>query len=242
MLFRSGSRPQNPFTDPRLRQALALAIDRRQLVTAVTRRGELPATAFIPPDSIPGYPAVTGLDFDPDRARRLLADAGHPGGQGLPALVILYNTGAFHDRIAEAVAAMWRTHLGLAARGQGMEGKTFREEKKNVRYVICRSIWFGDYGDPTTFLDMMETGNGNNDSGFADPRYDQLLADARAETDPARRLAILADAERYLVNEALPIIPLYNSVNVFAFDPARVQNLHLTPRLMTMLKPVEVLP
>jgi len=109
-----------------------------------------------------------------------------------------------------------------------------------VNFIICRASWYGDYGDPTTFLEMFMTGNGNNDSGYSDPAYDQMLIDAEKETDPHRRLARLAQAETYLVNEGLPLLPLYTYVNVFAFNPDRVKNLYLTPRMMTMLRVVEV--
>jgi oligopeptide transport system substrate-binding protein len=135
---------------------------------------------------------------------------------------------------------MWARTLGVRCRVEGKEAKTFREDKKNVNYVVCRASWFGDYQDPTTFLEMFMTGNGNNDSGYSDPKYDGMLAAAEEIADPGMRLERLAEAERYLVNEGLPLLPLYQYVNVFAFDPDRVKNLYLTPRMMTMLKQVEV--
>ena len=87
---------------------------------------------------------------------------------------------------------------------------------------------------------MFTTGNGNNDSGYSDAKYDQMLIDAEKEFDPAKRLAKLAEAERFLVNEGLPLLPLYQYVNGYAYDPDKVKNLHLTPRMMTMLKVIEV--
>ncbi|MFQ6048751.1 MAG: peptide ABC transporter substrate-binding protein, partial [Phycisphaerae bacterium] len=230
----------NPFRDRRLRQAFTQAVDRQELVRRVVRLGNRPATAFIPPGSIPGYPAVRGLGYDVARARRLLAEAGYPDGRGLPEITILFNSDRAHSRIAQAVAAMWQRNLGVRVRMQAKEGKVFREDKANVRFMICRAGWYGDYGDPTTFLDVFRTGNGNNDSGFADPYYDRLLDQAERQPTPAARLARLAEAERYLVNQALPLLPLYHYVNIFAFDPQRVQNIYLTPRMMTMLKYVQV--
>ena len=232
----------NPFKDIRVRQAFTMAVDKRQLVDQVVRRGNPVATTFIPPASIPGYPTVSGLPHDPDRARRLLAEAGFPGGRGFPEVVILFNTGFRHELIAQAIVNMWEQELGIHGRTEGKEGKTFREDKKNVNYVICRASWYGDYGDPTTFLEMFRTHNGNNDSGYSDPVYDRMLDEAETEMDPRRRLERLAEAERYLVNDSLPLLPLYNYVNVFAFDPDRVRNLYLTPRMMTMLRAVEVVP
>lgn len=233
----------NPLRDPRLRKALTMAVDKRQLVDQVVRMGNQPATGFIPPGSLPDYAPVTGLPYDVPAARKLLSDAGYPQGRGLPEMSILYNTEApQHARIAQAIAGMWQQHLGLQTRFEPREGKVFREDKRNTRFMICRAGWYGDYGDPTTFLDMFRTGNGNNDTGLADPHYDRLLDQAEQQPTAQRRLAKLADAERYLVNQAVPLLPLYHYVNVFAFDPDRLTNLYLTPRMMTMLKYVELKP
>lgn len=230
----------NPFVDPRVRQAFTMAVDKQKIVDQVVRKGNPVATTFIPVGSIPGYPTVTGRSYDPDRARQLLAEAGYPDGNGFPEVVILVNTGFEHEDIGLAVIGMWERNLGIQGRIEGKEVKTFRIDKKNVNFVVCRASWFGDYGDPTTFLDMFRIDNGNNDSGYHDPAYDAMLDAAEAQTDPQHRLEMLAEAERYLVNETLPLLPMYQYVNVFAFRPDQVRNLHLTPRMMTMLRVVEV--
>jgi oligopeptide transport system substrate-binding protein len=230
----------NPFADPRVRQAFCMAVDKQLLVDQVVRKSNPTADIFVPRGSIPGYPKVTGIGYDPERARGLLAEAGFPGGEGFPEVVILFNTGFAHGDIAQAVLGTWKQNLGVSGRVHGKEGKTFREDKKKVNFVICRASWYGDYGDPTTFLEMFETGNGNNDSGFSDANYDRLLEQARHIEDPQRRLEKLAEAETYLVNEGLPLLPLYHYVNVFAFPPDRVKGIHLTPRNMVMLRAVEV--
>lgn len=234
-----GGKP-NPFIDPRVRQAFTMAVDKQTLVDQVVREGNDVATTFIPPGTIAGYPDVVGLPHDVTRARTLLAEAGYPDGEGFPEVVLLYNTGFHHGPIGEAIIGMWTRALGVTGRIEGIEGKTFLEHKKNVNYVVCRAGWYGDYADPTTFLEMFETGNGNNDSGYSDPAYDRLLTAARDEIDPDRRMARLAEAEAYLINEGLPFLPLYHDVTICAFDPDRIKNLHLTPRMMTMMYPVEV--
>jgi len=230
----------NPFLDIRVRQAFTMAVDKQQLVDQVVRRGNPIATTFIPPGSLAGYPQVEGLPYDPQRARQLLAEVGYLDGRGFPEAVVLFNTGSTHGDIAQAIVGMWKRTLGVSGRVEGKEVKTFREDKKNVNYVICRASWYGDYGDPTTFLDMFATCNGNNDSGFSDPKYDALLEEAENEANPQKRLDKLAEAERYLINDGLPLLPLYHYVNVFAFDPDRIKNLYLTPRMMTMMKAIEV--
>ena len=240
----------NPWIDPRVRQAFTMAVDKQALVDRVTRKGELPATAFIPPGSIAGYPSVTGLPYDPDRARALMAEAGwrdtdgdgvlDRDGRRFPEVVVLFNTGFNHDRIAEAIGQMWREQLGVTTSIKGYDVKTFADYKKRAEYIICRASWFGDYGDPTTFLDMFQSDNGNNDSHYRDAKYDAMLVAAERQPTPELRMQKLAEAETYLVNEGLPLLPLYYYVNAFAFDPDRVRHLYLTPRMMTMLKPVEV--
>ena len=230
----------NPFADKRVRQAFAMAVDKQAIVDQVVREGNRVAGTLVPVGSIPGYPEVTGLPHDPARARTLLAEAGHPDGRGLPEIVVLFNTGFKHGDIAQAIVRMWEREIGVRGRVEGKEVKTFQQDRKSTNFIIARGSWYGDYGDPTTFLDLCATGNGNNDSKFSDGTYDRMLADAEKETDPARRLAVLADAERYLVNECVPVLPLYQYVNTFAFRPERVKNLFLTPRMMTMLRAVEV--
>ena len=85
-----------------------------------------------------------------------------PGGVGMPPIDILYNTGFRHEDVAQAIAKMWQKKLGIEVRVRGQETKTFAEQKKNHRFIICRAGWFGDYTDPTTFLDMFTSSNGNN--------------------------------------------------------------------------------
>lgn len=232
----------NPFKDPRVRQAFAMSVNKQLLVDQVIRLGNPVANVFVPPGSIAGYPSVEGLGYDVERARALLAEAGYPDGRGFPPVEILFNTGFQHGKIAQAIMDMWRRELGVTGRVHGKEIKTFREDKRDTNFVICRAGWYGDYGDPTTFLEMFHSENGNNDSNYRDPAYDQMLAEAEEEVDPAGRMAKLAEAERYLVNEGLPMVPLFQYVNLSAFDPDRVKNLHLTPRMMTMLRVVEVTP
>jgi oligopeptide transport system substrate-binding protein len=230
----------NPFYDRRVRQAFTMALDKRSIVDQVVRLGNDPATAFIPPGMLKGYPEVKGLAYDPPRARELMAEAGYPGGIGFPEVVALYNTGALHGEICQATVNMWEQNLGVHGRIEGKETKTFLEDKKTVNYVVCRAAWFGDYRDPTTFLDIFQSDNGNNDSGYMDPKYDRMLREADLDPDPQRRLARLADTERYLVNESLPLLPVFYYVQVVAFDPDRVKNLYLDPRLLTALYVIEV--
>src|SRR5579885_636817 len=101
-----------PLKDERVRRALSLAIDRQVIVDKILRGGQQPATSFTPP-GLPGYTPPAAVTTDFAAARKLLAEAGYPGGKGLPPLELLYNTSENHRVVCEAVQEMWRRELGL---------------------------------------------------------------------------------------------------------------------------------
>ena len=198
---------RKPLTDVRVRQALALAISREPIIERATRGGERPATALVPP-GMAGYPSVPGLSEDVQKARRLLAEAGHPGGSGIGELAILVNRGLGHVPVAEMIQQQWRERLGLDVRIEQVEWKVFLDMTRKLDYQIARAGWYGDYVDPNTFLDMFVTDGGNNETGWSNAEYDALIAQAARETDPTVRLAVLARAERLLMRE-VPVVPIY---------------------------------
>ena len=229
----------NPFADPLVRMAFNLAVDKRAITDQVRKIGNTVARNFIPPGSIAGYSCPPGPDYDLSRARELLARAGFADSRSLPTIDILYNTGGGHESVAQAIAEMWRNGLGVKISLSGKEKKTFADDKKNHRFMVCRASWFGDYGDPTTFLDMMVTDNGNNDSAFSCPRYDELIRSATAATSPAERMRILARAEHLLMHEQLPILPLYYYVHIRA-RRSNVSGLYPNARGLHLFKYIRV--
>lgn len=220
----------NPLSDVRVRQALSLAIDRQTLVSRVTRLNQPIADTFVPPAALPRYqpPVSEGFRQNIEKAKQLLADAGYPGGQGLTGLSITYNTGQGHDIIAQAIKNMWQTKLGVVVTLEGLETKNFSDRLKSKNYTIARASWFGDYPDPTTWLQKMATGDGNNDCGWSNAQYDALLAQAQHELDATKRMALLSDAEAILVREQ-PMALLFHYVSIYLWDPARVQGLTANP-------------
>lgn len=209
----------NPCADPRVRRAFNLAVNKQKIADKVKKTGNGAAYNLVPLDSIAGYYCPPGPGYNIERAQQLLRQAGYPDGQGLPTIEILYNTGFGHEYVAQAVAEMWRKSLNVNVIANGKEIKTFDDDKKNQRFMICRASWFGDFSDPMTFLDMMMTGNGNNNGRFSHKPYDILLAEATDCTDPTERFALLADAESLLMREQLPILPIYYYVNLTALQP-----------------------
>src|SRR5690606_33303317 len=106
--------------EAKVRHALSLAVDRQAIVETITRGGQQPAVSFTPPGTA-GYEPPAVVSYDPEAARALLAKAGYPNGQGLPAFELLINSSGNHRTIAEAVQEMWRRELGLTVNLVNME-------------------------------------------------------------------------------------------------------------------------
>lgn len=229
----------NPFVDARVRRAFCLAVDRRAIVEQVLQRGDRPAGAFVPPGTMPGYEPAAGLSFDPEAARALLVEAGFPLGDGLPVIELLFNTGGPHSSICQAAARMWEAHLGVRIELRGKESKTFAEDKASRRFMIARANWYADYNDPTTFLDVLACGNGNNDSGYCCEEYDALLSAASVERDAARRMSLLRQAEALIASRDCPILPLFHYTSVAAIRPG-VTGLTPNSRLLFPFRTVGV--
>lgn len=224
-----GGRP-NPLADPRVRRALAMSIDKEAVSRNVRRLGEPVSHTLIPVDSIAGYASPQGLSFDPEAARKLLAEAGYPDGKGMIALEYLFNKEGGHDMIAQAVARDWQKHLNIKVLLQQKEIKVFRDDLRAGNFMISRGSWFGDYGSPPTFLDINKTGDGNNDRKYSNPVFDELLNRAADESDPAARMELYTRAERILVEEDLPLLPIFRYNQVYLFDAHKFTGISSHPR------------
>lgn len=219
-----------PFTDVRVRKALALAIDKRRLVAKITRAGEQVALHFTP-NGIPGYEPPLGLGYDPAQARRLLAEAGYPAGKGFPRFQYSFDASAvgpakLNAKIAVELQQMWRQTLGIEMDLRQLERKIFFAAQSRLDYEVSRSSWVADYNDPNTFLDIFVSTSGNNRTGWKNPRYDQLIAQANMQTDKKLRAALFREAEQILVAEEVPIIPLYFYTGVNFYDTNRIEGIY----------------
>ncbi len=232
----------NPFADPRVRRAFAMAIDKKTLVDQVRRLGEDVSTTLIPRDSIAGYHSPRGLPYDPAAARKLLAEAGYATGVSFPMTVeILINSEGDHEPVAEFVAKQWQENLGVQVALIQKEIRVFRDDLKNGNFMVSRAGWYGDYGDPTTFLDISRSDNGNNDRKYSSPVYDGLMERAAAEPDPDKRMRTLEEAERLIMDQDLPMLPLYQYVTLYLFDPDKISGLNAHPRTDQHLYLIDVL-
>ena len=124
---------------------------------------------------------------------------------------------------------MWRRDLGVRVEIRKLEWKTYLRAQGALDYDLCRSSWIGDYNDPNTFLDMFMSHNGNNRTGWKSPRYDELLRAANAELDRQKREAILQQAERLLVRDEAPILPLYYYAGLQYYDGNKIKGIFSNP-------------
>ncbi len=208
---------REPFTDPRVRQAFAMSIDRGKIVENITKGGQIPAYSFTPPNTA-GYTPEAKIIYDIEKARKLLALAGYPNGKDFPETEILYNTSEGHRKIAVAIQQMWKTALNVNVTLTNQDWKVYLSSRKTKNYSIARAGWIGDYADPNTFLDMFVTEGGNNHSGWSNPDYDALILEAGKTVDPKKRFDIFQKAEKLLLDEA-PILPIYTYTSLTLISP-----------------------
>lgn len=213
-----------PFKDnPGLRRALSLVIDRERLTKSVTGLGEAPAYGWVPrgvANYTPQQFDYAGRAFDARvaEARRLYAEAGYSAGKPLR-LELRYNSGEVHNRLAVAIAAMWKEALGVETELYAEEFRALLQTiqaRKDTQ--VFRSSWIGDYNDAYSFAQLLQSGFGINLTGYANPRYDALLAEATRQPDVARRRALLEEAERVMLADH-PLLPVYFYVNKHLVKP-----------------------
>ena len=118
--------------------------------------------------------------------------------------------------------AIWKENLGIQVELENQEWGTYLNSESALDYWISRAGWVADYPDPNTFLDMFVTGGGNNRTGWGNARYDELIAAAGGERDEKRRMDLLREAERILVVDEVPILPIYYYVSLSLYDADRI--------------------
>lgn len=218
-----------PLDDPKVRRALMLAIDRVYICEQIGQAGQQPAGAFVATglsdaDPTKEFREVGGDYYDPydyegnlEEAKRLLAEAGYPNGEGLPTMEYLYNESTGHQLIGEAIQSMWK-EIGVNIELASQEWNTFLDTRKNGEYQIARNGWLGDYNDPISFLDMWVTGSGNNDAQWSNAEYDALISQVKASSDREERMKLMHQAEDIIFEEAM-LAPIYYYVDIYLKSP-----------------------
>ena len=205
-----------PFDDARVRRAFALAIDRSQF-PEILRGGEQPWPSWIPP-GMPDANAELGLRFDPERARALLREAGVDPARLAPVRIV-YNSDQTHKLVAEKVQAFWRDNLGVRVELENREWKVFLKELQTDPPQVFRLGWGADFPDPDNFMNLFTSYSENNHTGWANPRYDELVQRAAREPDTKERQRLYDEAQRILCEDDVPIVPLFVTASNFAVQP-----------------------
>ncbi|KEY60748.1 periplasmic murein peptide-binding protein [Serratia sp. DD3] len=205
-----------PTNDVRVRQALSYAIDRQIIAEKVLGTGEKPAYHFTPDVTAGFKPQANLLQQQTQeelnaQAKALMQAAGYGPNNPLK-LTLLYNTSESHQKIAIAVASMWKKTLGVDVQLQNQEWKTYIDSRNTGNFDVIRASWVGDYNEASTFLSLLTSSHTGNIAKFKNPQYDQLLAQASRETNPTLLTADYNKAEQMIAEEA-PIAPIYQYTN-----------------------------
>jgi len=206
--------------DKRVRQALSYAIDRDIIVENILQAGQFPAYTFTPGATagftVPEVAAATMSQAERDaKAAELLSAAGY-GTDNPLSIEILYNTSEGHKKIAIAISQMWKQKLGVEATMQNQEWKTFLTTKGEGNYQVGRAGWCGDYNEASTFLDLVNTNSGYNDSKFSNAEVDQLLADSKTSDNPQPNYTRIEE----IVADEVPLISIYHYTSATFLKPS----------------------
>lgn len=207
---------KGPTADVRVRKALSWSIDRKVIAEKVLGTGEKPAWHFTP-DVTAGFKPLPTFMQQHDQntlnaqAKALLTSAGYGPGKPLK-LKLLYNTSESHQKIAIAVASMWKKNLGVDVTLENQEWKTYIDSRNSGNFDVIRASWVGDYNEPSTFLNLLTSGNSSNISRFSNADYDAVIAKASKETNDQARNSDYNRAEQILA-EQTPIAPIYQYTN-----------------------------
>lgn len=201
-----------PFDNVDVRKAFALGIDKNEIVQVmgsgdIALRGWIPAGMF-------GYETNLGLDFNPAEAKKLLQKAGYgEGGKAFPKIKLAFNTNENHQRVAENVQAQIKRNLGIELELMNEEWKVYLNTLQTDTPHIFRMGWQADYPDPDNFINLMMSNSGNNRTGWGNKEFDQYVIKAVSEMDKEKRRELYLNAQKILVEQDIPAIPLFSTVH-----------------------------
>nr|WP_265089775.1 ABC transporter substrate-binding protein [Psychrobacter sp. H7-1] len=213
-----------PFNDARVRRALALALDRNTITDKVVGQGQTPAYQLTPV-STNGMENNTPEWQNWDQARRveeakkLLNEAGYSESKPLK-FELLYNTSDNHKKIAVVASSLWKQSLGFVDVSLiNKEWKTYLDTRRNGNYQVARAGWCGDYNEPSTFLNIVKSGNSNNQGKYSSAAFDSLMTQTlKAGVTPEQRANLYKQAEVQL-DKDMPNINVYHYVSPRLIKP-----------------------
>ena len=200
---------KKPFDDVRVRKAFSMAIDRKE-ITDLLKGDQAPLTSWIPKGLL-AYDASIGLGFNSQKAQTLMDAAGYKDRSTFPRVTISYNTHEDHKRVAEKVQAQLKKNLGIQVELANEEWKTYLQSLKTKGQQIYRMGWVADYPDPDNFMTLMTSYSENNHTQWQNTVYDSLVEEAGVSSDKKKRIKLYKKAQKILVEESVPVIPIYAS-------------------------------
>ena len=203
------------FKDAKVRKALSLAIDRNYVANTIMQGTYTPAGNFMGPgwadpaggefmdNANGGKPYIDNDAFDAnlEEAKKLMEEAGYPGGEGFPEIVYSTNDSGYHKAVAEYLQQAWG-ELGLTVKVDMVEWASFTPMRRNGEYEAARNGWVGDYDDPSNMIELLYSTNGNNDGKYNNPEFDEQINISRTTLDLNERSAALHKAEDILMEDA----------------------------------------
>ncbi|MCS7295762.1 MAG: peptide ABC transporter substrate-binding protein, partial [Dehalococcoidia bacterium] len=231
---------QPPFDDPKVRQALAMSVDRERINDVLLFGTQRPADGILPPE-MPGYDeSISGYPYDPARAKQLLAESKYAN--NMPRIVLTYaGAGGEPPDVLLAIQENWRQQLGIDVELQATEYSAFLRELRRGTFQAFSAGWIADYPDPEDFLDkLFHSQSPQNEMGYSNPQVDRLLEQARGERDQARRFELYHQAERLILQDAV-VIPLFWPVEHQLVKPC-VKNWPVVPMTVPKYRYIEIRP
>ena len=206
-----------PFDNPLVRKAFSAAINRQNIAEVVQGAG-IPATSWIPKGML-GFSEDIGIDFGPDSAKELLKQAGYKNGGGFPKVTFLYPDVSNNRIIAESLQSMWKENLGIEVELINQEWKVYLSTLDTDPPNIFRAGWAADFPDPHNFMNLFECNSGNNETGWCNPVYDNLVETAAGEIDENKRIELYNRAQLILTETDVPIAPFLLSIQQSMLKP-----------------------
>jgi len=199
-----------PMDNPLVRKAFAAAIDKETLVKYILKGGQQPAYTVVPPGCFGRIEEGIGVSFDPEVAKKYLADAGYPGGKGLPEVSYAFGSSDFNANLAQALQKIWKDNLGVSVKLKSMEERVYWSSVCEGAHQMWRMGNGADFPDAHGFLYMIfHSEYGERNLRWKNNEYDKLIEEAAVETDPEKRKALYRRAEEIIVEEDCALIPLY---------------------------------
>ncbi len=202
-----------PVDNPLVRKAISAAIDRQLLIDLITEGNEIPASTFTRPPTFGSVDPKEGIGirFDPNQAKRWLAEAGYPEGKGFPGITLMYNASETHAKIAEAVQTCLKYYLNIDVKPEAKEWDDFMSSLEQPRTPdMFRYGWCADYPDANAWLnDLFHPFRSSNYIGWENREFAELMDKARENSDPEARKQYYRRAEQILTEEEAVVVPLY---------------------------------